>query len=41
MNGAKYGTIAAALAAVTSEETVKITLAEGTYVLPSAAKVRF
>ena len=38
MNGAKYGTIAAALAAVTSEETVKITLAEGTYVLPSAAK---
>lgn len=38
MNGAKYGTIAAALAAVTSEEPVEITLAEGTYVLPSAAK---
>lgn len=38
MNGAKYGTIAAALAAVTSEETVKIKLAEGTYALPSAAK---
>lgn len=38
MNGAKYGTIAAALAAVTSEEPVEITLAEGTYALPSAAK---
>ena len=38
MNGAKYGTIAAALAAVTSEGPVEITLAEGTYVLPSAAK---
>ena len=38
MNGVKYGTIAAALAAVTSEGTVKITLAEGIYALPSAAK---
>lgn len=38
MNGAKYGTIAAALANVTSGQAVKIALAEGTYVLPSAAK---
>lgn len=38
MNGAKYGTIAAALANVTSGQAVKITLAEGTYALPSAAK---
>lgn len=38
MNGAKYGTIAAALAAVTSEEPVEITLAEGTYALPIAAR---
>ena len=38
MNGAKYGTIAAALANVTSEQAVKIALAEGTYALPSAAK---
>ena len=38
MDGAKYGTIAAALAAVTSGKTVEIKLAEGTYALPSAAK---
>lgn len=38
MNGAKYGTIAAALANVTSGQAVEITLAEGTYALPSAAK---
>ena len=38
MNGAKYGTIAAALANVTSGQDVEIALAEGTYVLPSAAK---
>lgn len=38
MNGAKYGTIAAALANVTSGQAVEIALAEGTYVLPSAAK---
>lgn len=38
MNGAKYGTIAAALANVTSGQAVKIALAEGTYTLPSAAK---
>ena len=38
MNGAKYGTIAAALANVTSGQAVEIALAEGTYTLPSAAK---
>lgn len=38
MNGAKYGTIAAALANVTSGQAVEIALAEGTYALPSAAK---
>ncbi len=38
MNGAKYGTIAAALADVTSGQAAEITLAEGTYALPSAAK---
>lgn len=38
MNGVKYGTIAAALANVTSGQAVEIALAEGTYALPSAAK---
>lgn len=38
MNGVKYGTIAAALADVTSGQAAEITLAEGTYALPSAAK---
>ena len=38
MNGAKYGTIAAALANVTSGQAAEIALAEGTYALPSAAK---
>lgn len=38
MDGAKYGTIAAALANVISGQAVEIALAEGTYTLPSAAK---